>query len=59
MIMVYLNAEHAAASIQTTCHAGTHRSVASAELIARELERKGVRVVVRHLHRRRGDREVV
>lgn len=36
-----LNAGNREISIQTTCHAGTHRSVAAAELIGREL-RSGV-----------------
>ena len=50
----HLNAGNQTASIQTTCHAGTHRSVAAAEIIANEMRRRGVSVVVRHAHRRRG-----
>jgi len=41
------------AVVMTTCVMGTHRSVATAEIIAREVRRWGVEVRVRHLHRRR------
>jgi RNase adaptor protein for sRNA GlmZ degradation len=57
MIVAYLEAGSAVASVQTTCHAGTHRSVAAAEIIAQEMRKRGVDVVVRHLHRRRGLRD--
>jgi RNase adaptor protein for sRNA GlmZ degradation len=55
-IVDYLNAGHAVASIQTTCHAGTHRSVAAAEIIAQKM-RRGVSTVVTHAHRQRGPRD--
>ena len=38
--------------LKTECFLGTHRSVAAAEVIARRLVRIGVRVHVRHPHRR-------
>ena len=38
----------------TMCLQGTHRSVTAAEVIGRRLEVLGVRVRVRHPHRRRG-----
>jgi predicted protein tyrosine phosphatase len=50
----HFNAGHQVASIQTTCHAGTHRSVAAAEIVAKGMRRRGMNVVVKHLHRRRG-----
>ncbi|KAH8635395.1 hypothetical protein IG631_10796 [Alternaria alternata] len=53
-IVNYFNAGHQVASIQTTCHAGTHRSVGTGEIIAKEMKRMGVNVVIKHLHRRRG-----
>jgi RNase adaptor protein for sRNA GlmZ degradation len=56
-IVDYLNAGHAVASIQTTCHAGTHRSVAAAEIIAQKMRRRGVSTVVTHAHRQRGPRD--
>jgi RNase adaptor protein for sRNA GlmZ degradation len=53
-IVSYLNAGHTVAYIQTICHAGTHRSVAAAEIIAQKMRRRGVAAVVTHAHRRRG-----
>ncbi|KAF1942439.1 hypothetical protein EJ02DRAFT_489193 [Clathrospora elynae] len=50
----HLNAGNAVASIQTTCHAGTHRSVAAADIIAQKIRRRRVHAVVRHAHRKRG-----
>jgi len=50
----HLNAGNQIASIQTTCHAGTHRSVAAAEIVANEMRKRGVNVVVTHAHRRKG-----
>ncbi|KAH6851527.1 hypothetical protein BKA58DRAFT_425059 [Alternaria rosae] len=50
----HFNAGNQVASIQTTCHAGMHRSVAAAEIVANETRRRSVNVVVRHAHRRRG-----
>jgi len=41
------------AVVMTTCVMGTHRSVAAAEIIAREVRRWGVEVRVRHLDRKR------
>ncbi|KAH6839896.1 hypothetical protein B0T12DRAFT_37286 [Alternaria alternata] len=52
-IVNHFNAGHQVASIQTTCHAGTHRSVGTAEIVAKEMRRMGVNVVIKHLHRRR------
>jgi RNase adaptor protein for sRNA GlmZ degradation len=52
----YLNAGNAVTSVQTTCHAGTHRSVAAAEIMARMLIGRGVQAVhVTHVHRGRKD----
>jgi RNase adaptor protein for sRNA GlmZ degradation len=53
-IVNHLNAGNQVVSIQTTCHAGTHRSVAAAEIIAQKMRKRGVSVVVTHAHRRRG-----
>lgn len=39
--------------VLTTCVMGTHRSVATAEIIARQVEAWGIHVRVRHVHRRR------
>jgi hypothetical protein len=53
-IITHLSAGNATASIQTTCHASTHRSVAAAEIVKGKLLRRGVgRVVVVHAHRRK------
>jgi hypothetical protein len=57
--LTHLNAGNRLACIQTTCHAGTHRSVAAAEILAVELRRRGVqdvRVLHAHRQRRSGDR---
>lgn len=40
-VVNFLNSGNDVVSIQTTCHAGTHRSVATAEFIARELRGEG------------------
>ncbi|KAF1963583.1 hypothetical protein CC80DRAFT_530411 [Byssothecium circinans] len=46
-----LNGQHTVL-LEVCCGAGTHRSVAAAEIMAQRLRRKGVQnVVVRHLHR--------
>ena len=45
------------ALIEVCCVAGTHRSVAAAELMGEELANMGVHVYVRHLHRRRMPRD--
>jgi RNase adaptor protein for sRNA GlmZ degradation len=59
-IMTHLNAGNDAANVQVTCHAGTHRSVAAAEIIGQKLGRRGVRDVrVRHVHRRRREGDLV
>ncbi|KAH9869201.1 hypothetical protein IAQ61_006406, partial [Plenodomus lingam] len=39
-IINYLNAGYHVAHVQTTCHAGTHRSVATAEIIGQEMRRR-------------------
>lgn len=52
-IILHLNAGNHVASIQTTCHAGTHRSVATAEILASRLRARGVGVVIRHAHRQK------
>jgi len=54
VIANHFNAGNQIASIQTTCHAGTHRSVAAAEIVAGEMRRRDVNVVVTHAHLRRG-----
>jgi RNase adaptor protein for sRNA GlmZ degradation len=41
-IMTNLGNGNNAASVQTTCHAGTHRSVTAAEIIAQRLRSLGV-----------------
>ena len=43
----HLNAGNAVASVQTKCHAGTHRSVAAAEIVAKMLIARRVRIVSR------------
>lgn len=54
LTLEHLYAGNRTASIQTTCHAGTHRSVAAAEILAAKLRRRGVRDVrVLHAHRKR------
>ena len=52
-VVNHLNAGNQVTAIHTTCHAGTHRSVAVAEIIAQKMWR-GVNAVVTHKHRRRG-----
>jgi RNase adaptor protein for sRNA GlmZ degradation len=50
-----LNSETRVAVVHTCCVAGTHRSVAAAEIIAQELQRRGVRIThVTHVHRVEG-----
>lgn len=52
-IVDYLNAGSIKTTVLTTCHHGTHRSVAAAEIIGHELWSRGVDVVITHPHRRR------
>jgi hypothetical protein len=53
-IMTSLSNGNKSASVQTTCHAGTHRSVAAAEIIAQKLRSLGVHDVrIMHAHRQR------
>ncbi|KAF2845169.1 hypothetical protein T440DRAFT_493605 [Plenodomus tracheiphilus IPT5] len=58
-IVTHLNAGSQAAHIQTTCHFGTHRSVATAEIIGQKMRRRGVNVVITHPHRRRRPGDLV
>lgn len=64
-LMGFVAQERRETGVAVCCTAGTHRSVAIAELIARGVRRgvremgsaRGVKVVVRHVHRVRGVRD--
>jgi RNase adaptor protein for sRNA GlmZ degradation len=59
-ITTHLNAGNDVANVQVTCHAGTHRSVAAAEMITGILRVRGVGDVrVRHAHRRKRPGDLV
>jgi RNase adaptor protein for sRNA GlmZ degradation len=55
IVWLLLNTDARVAVVHTCCVTGTHSSVAAAEIMAAELQRRGVRTThVTHVHRVRG-----